>query len=81
MESLALLQSGCVCGSTGDLLICVESEWFIKDVNFHHVEPGRRDERQGPDTCFPSETMGKLIEAVTQQMILMKLRGPGILLF
>lgn len=52
-----------------------------KRRNVHHVEPGRRDERQGPETWFPSETMGRLIEAVTQQMILMKLRGPGILLF
>lgn len=71
-----MLQAGCVCGSMSDLLICVESEWFIRDMNFHYVEPGRRDERQGPVTWYPSETMGKLIKAVTQQTVLMKLRGP-----
>lgn len=46
-------------------------------MNFHCLEPGIGGKRQGPETWFPSEIMGKLIKAVTQQTVLMKLRGPA----
>lgn len=76
----AASQTSCVCNPVCQWVICSSSQsqnWFIRDMNFHCLEPGIGGKRQGPETWFPSEIMGKLIKAVTQQTVLMKLRGPA----
>ena len=61
----------------GDLLVFAESELVYKRHELPLFGARDRGKRQGPETWFPSETMGKLIKAVTQQTVLRKLRGPA----
>lgn len=79
-RGLGASRAGRVCpgGSAGRfaLLIFAGSEQFTRGGGWHYVEPGDVGERQGPDSCS-SDTTGKALKAVTQQTILIHLRGPA----